>query len=224
MAIAIFGIGTLAKLAHYYITKDMKQKVSAFVIDKDKNQGNKSSTFQEIPILFWDEFINSHNNDEYKMFIAVAYKRMRNRLEVFERVKSYNYSLLNIVSSSSFVSEDSIQGENNFIMPGAVLEPGSKIGSNNLIWSNSTICHDSQIGNHNFFGANFTMGGRSRVGDLCFFGFSSTITDNIQVNNEVILAANSFLNKDAKSLSRYQGVPAKKYSRIEEKKGIIFFN
>lgn len=223
MPVAIFGIGTLAKLAYYYITKDMKQKVSAFVIDKDQNAEHKSSEFYDLPILFWDDFKNLYSNDEYNIFIAIAYKGMRNRLKVFDRVKSYDYSLINIISSSSFVSEDSIQGENNFIMPGVVLEPGSKIGSNNLIWSNSTICHDSVIGNHNFFGANFTMGGRSKIGNLCFFGFSSTVTDKIQVDDEVILAANSFLNQDANSLTRFQGVPAKKYSQIEEDKGIIFF-
>ena len=108
-------------------------------------------------------------------------------------------------------------------MPGVVLEPGTCIGSNNIIWSNSTICHDSKIGNHNFFGANFTIGGFSKVGDLCFFGFSSTVTDKTTVSDEVLLAANSFLNSNAEKLTRMQGVPATKYSGIDPEKGINFF-
>ena len=222
MSIVIFGTGTLGKLAYYYLTKDMKLDVSAFVIDK-KEGYKKNSKLYELPIYFWDDFVNMFSINEVKIFVAVAYKSMRNRLRVFEKVRQHKFNCINIISSSAFISNDSLVGTNNFIMPGTVLEPGTLLGSNNLIWSNSTICHDSKIGNHNFLGANFTMGGFSKIGDLSFFGFSSTISDKIIVEDEVLLAANSFLNSNAHKLTRMQGIPATKYSEIDSEIGINFF-
>jgi len=222
MSIVIFGAGTLGKLAYYYLTKDMKLDVSAFVIDR-KEGDKKETNLYELPVYFWDDFINIFSIKEVKIFVAVAYKSMRNRLRIFEKVRKHKFNCINIISSSAFVPNDSLEGTNNFIMPGVVLEPGTLVGSNNLIWSNSTICHDSKIGNHNFLGANFTMGGYSKIGDLSFFGFSSTISDKVIVGDEVILAANSFLNSNVDKLTRMQGSPAIKYSEIDPDKGINFF-
>jgi len=222
MPIVIFGAGTLGKLAYYYLTKDMQLDVRAFVIDR-KEGYKKDSNLYELPIYYWDDFINLFSINEVKIFVAVAYKSMRNRLRIFEKVRQHKFNCINIISSSAIVPNDSIEGTNNFIMPGVVLEPGTLVGSNNLIWSNSTICHDSKIGNHNFLGANFTMGGYSKIGNLSFFGFSSTISDKVIVEDEVLLAANSFLNSNADKLTRMQGTPAIKYSAIDPEKGINFF-
>ena len=223
MSIVIFGVGTLGKLAYYYLTKDMKLNVTAFVVDRNEKHKQDKSSLYGLPIYFWDDFINLFSINEVKIFVAVAYKSMRNRLLVFEKVKQHKFNCINIISNSAFVPNDSLLGTNNFIMPGVVLEPGTLLGSNNLIWSNSTICHDSKIGNHNFLGANFTMGGYSKIGDLSFFGFSSTISDKVIVEDEVLLAANSFLNSKADKLTRMQGNPAIKYSAIDPEKGINFF-
>ena len=223
MSIVIFGVGTLGKLAYYYLTKDMKLDVSAFVIDRKEMLIQEKSDLYGLPIYFWDDFIKIFSVNEVKVFVAVAYKSMRNRLRVFEKVRQHKFNCINIISSSTFVPNDALEGTNNFIMPGVVLEPGVIVGSNNLIWSNSTICHDSKIGNHNFLGANFTMGGYSKIGDLSFFGFSSTISDKVIVEDEVLLAANSFLNSNADKLTRMQGTPAIKYSAIDPEKGINFF-
>ena len=223
MQVVIFGAGTLAKLAFYYLTQDMKQKVYGFVVDKKSSIETIPSSLCERPVYIWEDFLDLYGPGDVQIFVAVAYKSMRNRLLAFEKIKKHNYEFINIVSNTAFLSHNSIIGNNNFIMPGVVLEPGTSIGSNNLIWSNTTICHDSEIGNHNFFGANFTMGGFSKIGNLCFFGFSSTISDKITVGDEVLLAANSFLNSNARKLTRLQGIPAKEYSEIDPEKGINFF-
>ena len=85
-------------------------------------------------------------------------------------------------------------------------------------------CKIPKIGNHNFFASNIVIGGKSKIGDLCFMGFSSTIADYIQVDNEVLIGAHSFLNQNAESLTRYQGIPAILYSKIDEENGITFKN
>lgn len=222
MKVIIFGAGTLAKLAFYYLTQEMNLKVYGFVIDKRSSIEKTPSSLFERPVHIWEDFIDLYSQDDVKIFLAIAYKSMRNRSSTFEKLKKHKFEFINIISKSASVSDNSLLGTNNFIMPGVVLEPGTAIGSNNILWSNTTICHDSKIGNHNFFGANFTMGGFSKIGNLCFFGFSSTITDQITVSDEVLLAANSFLNSSPKKLTRLQGIPAKEYSEIDPDTGINF--
>ena len=45
MKIAIFGAGTLAKLALHYLTVEMDHEVICFVIDRDKNLNKKPEKF-----------------------------------------------------------------------------------------------------------------------------------------------------------------------------------
>ena len=222
MKIAIFGAGTLAKLAFYYLTKEMNCEVICFVVDREKNLNKKPEKVHSKNVYFFDEFQDIYGPEDLKMFIAVAYKDMRNRKKVFERINKLGYKLINIISKSANICGGIIKGKNNFIMANAVLEPESSIGSNNLIWSNTTICHNTYIGSHNFLAANVTIGGWSKIEDLCFLSFSSTVSDKIYVKNEVLLAANSFLNNNADELRRFQGIPAIEYSKIDEKIGITF--
>ena len=220
MSYAIFGCGTLAKLAYYYISNEMGLKIDCFVID---NIPNNSPLFLfDIPIMSWSDFVKKYKTNEVKIYIALAYKNMRNKRDVFERIRNAGYDLLNIISKSAFVSKDSIKGKNNFIMPNVVIEPYAEIGSNNIIWSNSTICHNTIVGNHNFLASNVTVGGKCKIGDLCFLGFSSTVSDHLIVENEVLLSANSFLNSNVNSLKRMQGIPANLHSTIDSDHGIIF--
>ena len=222
MKIAIFGAGTLAKLALHYLTVEMDHEVICFVIDREKNLNQKPEKFYDKNVYYFDEFQDIFRPKEVKMFIALAYKDMRNRKKVFDRINQLGYNLINIISNSAIICGDIIKGKNNFIMANSVLEPESSIGSNNLIWSNTTICHNTSIGDHNFLAANVTIGGWSKIEDLCFLSFSSTVSDKIYVKNEVLLAANSFLNNNAGELRRFQGNPAKEYSKIDENIGITF--
>lgn len=222
MKIAIFGAGTLAKLALYYLNMEMNYQVICFVVDREKNLNKKPEKFHGKNVYFLDEFQDIYGPKDIKMFIAVAYKDMRNRKKVFERINKLGYNLINIISKSANICGDIIRGKNNFIMANAVLEPESSIGSNNLIWSNTTICHNTTIGSHNFLAANVTIGGWSKIEDLCFLSFSSTVSDKIYVKNEVLLAANSFLNNNADKLRRFQGIPAMEHSKIDENIGITF--
>ena len=220
MKVVIFGSGTLAELAYYYLKQEMKANIVGFVVDKINNDSTEK--LNNLPIYSWNEFIKKFTPDQVNVHIAIAYKNMRNKKKVFERVLASGFVLINIVSKSAYISENTILGMNNFIMPNVVLEPFTRIGNNNIIWSNSTVCHNTHIGNHNFIASNVTFGGKSNVGDLCFFGFSSTVTDYINVGDEVLLAANSFLNKNAEKLTRIQGNPAEYFSRFNINEGIIF--
>lgn len=209
--ILIFGVGTLARLSLYYSTIEMGLEVIGFVVDSDKKEIDE---FCGLPVLDWENCLSQHPPTKTSMYIAIGYRKMRERQRLFERSKQAGYFLQNIISNSAFVAETVLMGENNFIMPGVVLEPEVRLGTNNVIWSNTTLCHDAVIGHHNFFASNVTVGGEVTVGDRCFFGFSATVSHQRNVGNDVLVAAQSLLLEDGISSGRYQGVPAKRVENI----------
>ena len=73
MSIVIFGVGTLGKLAYFYLTKDMTLNVRAFVGDRKEINNQEKSRLYGLPIYFWDDFVDLYSINEVKIFVAVAY-------------------------------------------------------------------------------------------------------------------------------------------------------
>jgi sugar O-acyltransferase (sialic acid O-acetyltransferase NeuD family) len=213
----IFGTGSLARLAYYYIAHEMELNVSAFVVDKFHKT---TETCQGLPVLDWDALLDLYSPSQTAMYIAVGYKSMKQRESVFERAIEREYQLINIISRAAFIAKSVSIGTNNFIMPGVVIEPGVSIGYNNVVWSNATICHNSKVGNHNFLASNVTVGGEVTMGDRNFLGFSSVVLQQRHLGNDVLIGAQSLLLSDAESLTHYQGTPAKKLKTIDRALGI----
>jgi len=216
-SIAIFGAGSLGKLAHYYATEEMGLKVLCFVVDADCSDNGK---VKGLPLLTWEEFNSQYLQEKIDVYVAVGYRSMNMRAAVYEKVSAKGYRLINIVSRSAFIANDVCIGLNNFIMPGVVIEPGCKIGSDNVVWSNTTICHDSKLHNHNFLASNATVGGGVSIGDRNFIGFSATIGQQRRIGNDVLIGAQSLLLSDVANLVHYQGVPARKVKTVDKLKGV----
>lgn len=213
----IFGSSSLARLAHYYATRDMGLNVLGFVVDE---QYKDSDIFLSLPVFSWFELDQKFNHDKIAMYVAIGYKNMRLRSIAYEYAKLKGIDLVNIISRSSFVADDVVMGDNNIVMPGVVIEPGVQVDSNNVVWSNTTICHDSVVGNHNFIASNVTIGGEVTIGNSNFLGFSSVILQGRKIGNDVLLGAQSLALTNLDTLSRYHGSPATKVGSIEKKVGI----
>ncbi|KUI15638.1 hypothetical protein AU192_07170 [Mycobacterium lehmannii] len=215
--LVIFGAGELGGMARQYAVEDHGRNIAAFVVDASFK---KQDVFHDIPVVSWPDMRQRFNPADTDFFIAVGYRSMRRRREVYENVQQAGYSCINLVSPASYVSETSHIGENNMIFPGVVVEPGVFLGNNNVLWSNTTICHDSVIGDHNFFAANVTLGGRVRIGDSNFIGFSATVLQDIAVGDETLIGAQALIHRPTDSLRQYWGVPAKERGTIDPVHGV----
>lgn len=215
--LVIFGTSPLAKLANYYATQELGFKVVAFVVDKDYWT---KPNFLNQPVLTWPEFLTSFLAADVSLYVAVGYKSMRARAATYDRVKARGYELINIVSSASYVANDVMLGDNNFVMPGVVIEAGVAVGSNNVVWSNTTICHDTCVGNHNFIAANTTVGGGVKIGNGNFFGFSTVIKENLKIGDSSLVGAGSLVIGNIANLTKVIGTPAKSAGRIDSVLGV----
>lgn len=208
--VIIYGIGVIAKMVSNFLNLDGIE-VEAYTVDDDYFE---DSNFLGKPVVPFSTVEKKYPPESYHGFVAVGYKRMRARREMFEKMVSKGYSLINCIAKGAIILSDVELGKNNLIFPGTVIENNVKIGDNNIVWSNATICHDSQIDNHNFIAAGVVIGGFCKIGSMNFIGFNSTIREKRVIPDEVLIGASSFVNKNPESLSAYYGVPARKVKSL----------
>jgi UDP-N-acetylbacillosamine N-acetyltransferase len=205
--IVLYGAGPFASLMTVHFNHEPSYEVVARCVDR-----TYLATAEKAgpPLVPFEKIEASHPPGQYEMFLAIGYKRMRDRERLYLKAKDKGYRLVNFVSKNALVHDAEALGENNVILAGCILEPFVRLGDNNILWSGSTLCHGTQVGNHNFFAAGTILGGECAVGDCCFFGFGARVAAHLSISNETLVGANSLVLQDTEPFTRYLGTPAKR--------------
>lgn len=206
MKLVIYGNSDFAELMNYYFTTDSQYNVVGFCVDKEFI---KSDKFLDKPLIPLEEIERVFSPNKHKMFVAVGYKNMRLRGDLYKKVMKKGYEHVNYISTKAIIDESNIIGKNNAILHSVVLEPFSKIGDNNIINTNAIICHHAEIMNDCFIAAKSLIGGFTIIKNNCFLGFSSTILQKLIIEDETLIAAGSIVNKSSLKCDFLAGVPAK---------------
>lgn len=212
--IAVFGAGSLGRLASAYLEELGAQVVPGFVVD------DEFAAAGDAGLTGWSAFASGHPSARTEVFVAVGYRDFHARARAFARVRAAGYEMPNIVCRTAYVARGASLGRNNFVMPGAVVEPGARLGDNNVVWSNATVCHDTVVGDHNFLAANATVGGEARIGDRNFLGFSSVLLHRRRIADDVLLGAQSTMTSDAAHPGVYVGSPARMIRDVDPAVGL----
>ena len=203
--VVIYGASRLGRLMYSYFISEGTTPVAGFTADQEFLSDSNGSA---VPLIAFEDVEQHWPPDSHDMFVAVGYRRMRDRTLLFTRAKAKGYRLFNHVSPRAIVANDLCLGENNVIMPGVQIEPGARIGDNNLFWSQTLVCHEVVIGNHNYFSARCLIAGGTTVGDLCFFGNGSITINDLMVCNETQVLPGSVLYRRTRPYTKYMGSPA----------------
>jgi len=215
--IIIYGKGDLAKLMLYYFHSDSFYEVVAFCVD---DSFLDAESFCNLPLVSINKIKELYHPKKFKSFVAVGYSNMRNRVFMFDKIKSLGYECVNYISSKSLIDKSLSLGENNIILQGTIIEPFVTIRDNNIIWTSCVICHNTTIGSHNFIASQSLIGGFSVIKDNCFLGFNSTILQNVTIEDETLVGAKSLVLSNSEKFSKLIGIPAKKITN-HFKEGII---
>src|ERR1700730_6046168 len=107
--LVIFGGGDIARLAHYYFTRDSEHEVVAFTVDK---QYRDQDFFLDLPLVDFDEVTHRYPANDHNMFIALSYAKMnRIRAAKYYAVKERGYQMVSYVSSKCSFLTDTPVGE-----------------------------------------------------------------------------------------------------------------
>jgi sugar O-acyltransferase (sialic acid O-acetyltransferase NeuD family) len=194
--LVIFGAGDIAKLAHFYFTRDSDHSVEAFTVDAAFKQADE---FCGLPVCAAEDLVARYPPSTHAMFVALSYARMnRVRREKYLRMREAGYTLVSYVSSRCTYLTDQAPGDNCFILEDNTIQPFVTIGRNVTLWSGNHIGHDSIIEDHCFISSHVVVSGHVRIGEGSFLGVNATLRNAISLAPGTLVGAGAVITKDTK--------------------------
>lgn len=189
--LVIFGAGDIARLAHFYFTRDSEHRVEAFAVDRVYRQAD---SFLGLPLVDFEAVKDWYPPGKFKMFIAVSYARMnRVRAGKYFQAKEYGYELVSYVSSRCTFLTDFPVGDNCFILEDNTIQPFVRIGNNVTLWSGNHVGHDSIIEDHCFIASQVVISGHVHIHPYCFIGVNATLRNSITIAAETLIGAGAIV-------------------------------
>jgi sugar O-acyltransferase (sialic acid O-acetyltransferase NeuD family) len=197
--LVIFGAGDIARLAHFYFTRDSDHRIVAFAVDRAYRCGE---SYLDLPLIDATDVEQLYPPSQCEMFIALSYAGMNKpRATKYADAKARGYRLASYVSSRCTNLTDTPVGDNCFILEDNTIQPFASIGNNVTLWSGNHIGHDAVIGDHCFITSHVVVAGHVVIGPYCFLGINSTIRNSITLAPETLVGAGAVVMKSTKPKS-----------------------
>ena len=192
--VVIFGTADFARVAHFYLKHDSPYRVAAFTVDAAYI---KQDRLFDVPVVPFEQLVESHPPDSYDMLVAVGFKRTnRARTEIYDRCKALGYRMITYVNSKAITWGGLTVGDNCFIFEANVIQPFVTIGNNVVIWSGNHIGHDSTIGDNCFIASHVVISGNVKIGHSCFIGVNATLRDSLTVAPRCVIGAGATIMRN----------------------------
>tara|TARA_B100000787_G_scaffold168216_1_gene156549 strand:- start:182 stop:850 length:669 start_codon:yes stop_codon:yes gene_type:complete len=208
--VIIFGSGGYAKVIYSEIIKDKKLIFLGFV-DETKQKGeliirNKKKNYVNLGKI--SEVIKKKNN--FNGIIGIGLNFIRQK--VYKDIISLdiNFKFEKVISKNAIVDPDVIVGDGSLIVAGSVINIGTKIGNHCIINTSCSIDHDNIFEDFSSTGPGVITGGNVIVRKNSYIGMGSTIKQGIKIQNDTVIGAHSYVNKNCEKKSIYYGSPLKK--------------
>jgi sugar O-acyltransferase (sialic acid O-acetyltransferase NeuD family) len=210
----IVGAGDIARLAHFYFTRDSDHEVAAFAVDRPYLRGEE---FLGLPLIPLDELSRRYPAAGHAAFVALSYGGMnRRRAEKYQAVRSMGYELVSYVSSHCTYLSERPPGDNCFILEDNTIQPFVEIGSDVTLWSGNHIGHDSVVGDHCFISSHVVVSGHVKIGPYCFLGVNATLHNSITLAESTLVGAGAVIASDTEPKGVYVAKRADRAKRSSD--------
>lgn len=204
--VAIIGSGDLGRQIAYHIHSDTRDKVVGF-FDEFKPIG---TIVNKIPVIGGNSKIEFEysNNSFDEVIIAVGYKHMEFRKNIYEKLKG-KIPFYTFIHSTAYIDKSAQIGFGSIILPKCTIDQLVKIGENVLLNISCTIAHESEIENHSFISPSVAVAGFVKIGQESIIGINATIIDNITIPPKTQVGGGTVVIKNIEKSGLYVGNPAK---------------
>ena len=212
--VVIFGAGDIAKLAHFYFSRDSEHRVVGFTVDA---QFRREATMADLPLVDFETVERHFPTAECQMFVALSYAEMNQlRARKYAEAKARGYALASYVSSRCTNLAEHSFGDNCFILEDNTIQPFVRIGSNVTLWSGNHIGHDSIIEDHVFVSSHVVISGHVRVGAYSFLGVNATIRNGIAIAPHTLIGGGAVVMADTDERGAYVQRPAQRLDKTSD--------
>lgn len=212
--LVVFGAGDIARLAHFYFTRDSDHEVVAFTVDPAFRTADR---FMDLPLVSSDDIQRLYPPSTHGAFVALSYTRMNAvRAEKYRWMKALGYPLVTYVSSRCSYLSQFPPGDNCFILEDNTVQPYVRVGSNVTLWSGNHIGHDATIGDHCFISSHVVVSGHVDIGESCFIGVNATLRNSISIGAHTLIGAGAVIMKNTRPKSVYLGPRAERFTKSSD--------
>lgn len=140
-------------------------------------------------------------------FVATGNNRLRRSLA--EKVLAAGFRLVNAVSPRALLSRRMELCSGVAIMPGAVVNPCSRLGNGCIINTGATVDHDCHIGDWAHIAPGTNLAGCVTVGEGAFLGIGSSVIPKTSIGEWTTVGAGAVVIRDLPAYVTAVGVPAR---------------
>ena len=182
-------------------------EVFCFLDDDEKLSGQEISSVSILGSTDDENYLNMiQSTCEY--FIASDNIKIKKILSK-KLIETYSKQAVNIIHSSSSVSENAVIGHGNLIESQAAVKPFSEIGNLCNISSGAVIDSGAKIGDFVQIGLNSNLGSNVTVENDVFIGNGVTIVAGVTIGKGASIGAGSVVIANVETKSQVFGNPAK---------------
>ncbi|MDK2946235.1 MAG: hypothetical protein PWQ85_1011 [Geotoga sp.] len=145
--------------------------------------------------------------DEYEnAFVAIGNNQIRLRL-INELLKA-GFSIPVLIHPKATISNNVFIDIGTVVMAGAVINTNTVIGKGCIINTSSSVDHDCVLGDGVHISPGAHVGGTVHIGRCTWVCIGSSISNNITIGENVVIAAGAVVIRDIRDNVMVAGVPA----------------
>ncbi|MEZ5399833.1 MAG: acetyltransferase [Bryobacteraceae bacterium] len=126
-----------------------------------------------------------------------------------EMLAGMGFALVNAVSPHAVISRHASLGSGVAVMPGAVVNAGTRIGDGAIVNTNASVDHDCEIGAFAHVCPGSALAGTVRIGEDALLGTGCRIIPGVSVGPGSQVGAGSVVTRDIPGHTVAIGVPAR---------------
>tara|TARA_B100000035_G_C20898818_1_gene508428 strand:+ start:134 stop:781 length:648 start_codon:yes stop_codon:yes gene_type:complete len=198
--LVIIGAGGHSDVIKDILDTKKYNKIKTIKFNIDKNESKNSIYIKKL-------FKNDPEADFY-FVIGIGFNFYRKKISEFLN-KNFKglFKWESIVSNNAIISKKIKIGKGTVIMPGVVINAGTKIGNHCIINTSSSIDHDNFISNFVSIAPGVNTSGGVKIGEASHIGINSSIKQKVSIGKNVIIGAMTFVNQNCKNNLMIYGTP-----------------
>lgn len=156
-----------------------------------------------------DDIDDIHQRDkDADFFVAIGNNEIREK--VFKKLKERDIKLPILIHPSAVIDETVKIEEGTVIMANAVINAGTKVGKNSIINTSASVDHDCIIEDCVHVSPGVHIAGTVHIGKRTWVGIGSSVINNINICDDVIVGAGTTIIKHIERPGKYVGMPLRR--------------
>jgi sugar O-acyltransferase (sialic acid O-acetyltransferase NeuD family) len=146
--------------------------------------------------------------------VAIGGRRGRDRLQVFDLLRSLELAPLTIIHPRAFVARNARLGAGAQVLAMAAICADAILEHAVIVNTGATVDHDCRIGAGAHIGPGAHLAGEVIVGDAAFIGTGAVVLPRLRIGAGSVVGAGAVVTRDVPDNATVTGNPARPMERL----------